>query len=445
MSTTFAAPPQVAREGLALAAVTAGAGLVLGLWWHDTGALKSVADELTAAGRITGLLGTYLLLVEVLLLARIPFLDRVIGMDRLTVWHRRNGEYVVGLLCAHAVFVTLGYAMADGRNPLAELWVFLRSYPDMLAATVALVMLVGIGGMSARAVRRKVAYPTWYFVHLYVYPATVLAFAHQLASGDQFATHPLSRAFWIALHLGTAALLIGYRVVQPVVSNARHRLVIERVDPQGPGVFSLTISGRRMDELHAESGQFFLWRFLTRDGWWQAHPFSLSAAPDGRRLRITIEAAGDHTTRMARLRPGTRVVAEGPYGALTPRRRRRRKVVLVAGGIGVTPLRALLESLPAGPGDLSFLYRANSREQLVHRDELEALAAARGARLAYLLGPRRPGHDHLSPEVLRAQIPDIAEHDAYVCGSPGFVDWAVRSLRKAGVGRHYIHVERFEL
>jgi predicted ferric reductase len=439
--------PQSGREGTVAAVVALGAMVVVAMWWQDTtaGSLRSLADELTAVGRLTGLIGTYLLLVEVLLLARIPALDRMIGMDRLTVWHRRNGEYVVGLLVIHAVAISAGYALADHRSVFGETGDVVLHYPDVLAATVALGVLVAIGVLSARAVRSRLAYETWYFLHLYTYLAVVLAFPHQLATGDDLATHPLHRAFWVALHVGTAALLLTYRVVLPLRSAFRHRLRVAAVTREGPDVVSLTIRGRRMAELHADAGQFFLWRFLTRDGWWQAHPFSLSAPPNGEQLRITVQAAGDHTRRLDRVRIGTRVLAEGPYGALTHRRRSRRKVLLVAGGIGVTPLRALLESLPAGPGELTFLYRATSRDHLVLRTELEELARRRQARLCYLLGPRDRRPDPLAPEVLAAQIPDVADHDAYVCGSPAFVDWASGSLRRAGVPRRHIHTERFEL
>ena len=443
----LAAVPQSGREGLVAAVVALGAMVVVAMWWQDTtaGSLRSLADELTAAGRLTGLIGTYLLLVEVLLLARIPALDRLIGMDRLAVWHRRNGEYVVGLLVTHAVAIAAGYALADHRSVLGETGDVVLHYPDVLAATVALGVLVAVGVLSARAVRSRLAYETWYFVHLYTYLAVVLAFAHQFATGDDFATHPLHRAFWVALHAATAGLLITYRVVLPLRSTFRHQLRVAAVTREGPDAVSLTIIGRRMAELHADAGQFFLWRFMTRHGWWQAHPFSLSALPNGERLRITVQASGDHTRALDRVRVGTRVVAEGPYGAFTHRRRSRRKVLLVAGGIGVTPLRALLESLPAGPGELTFLYRATSRDHLVLHTELEELARRRHARLWYLLGPRDRRPDQLAPEILAAQIPDLADHDAYVCGSPSFVDWASNSLRRAGVPRRHIHTERFEI
>ena len=61
------------------------------------------------------------------------------------------------------------------------------------------------------------------------------------------------------------------------------------------------------------------------------------------------KAVGGYTRRLADVRPGTRVVAEGPFGTFTAQRRRRERVLLIAGGIGITPLRGLFEDMP---GDL---------------------------------------------------------------------------------------------
>jgi predicted ferric reductase len=436
----------VAREALLGGVVLVGAAFVVGMWLQDTppGALRSLGDELMAIGRLTGLVGAYLLLVEVALLARAPALDRAVGMDRLAGWHRVNGEYAVGLLLAHAAATTAGYALADHRPLGQEAGNVVLHYPDVLAATVALGLFVAIGVLSARAVRLRVAYHTWYFVHLYTYLAVLLSFPHQLATGDDFATHPLHRVVWVAMHLAVLSLLLTYRVGAPALAAWRHRLRVASITREGPGVVSLTFEGERLAELGAEPGQFFLWRFLTRGGWWQAHPFSLSAAPNGRDLRITVQDAGDHTGELAHVRPGTAVIAEGPYGAMTPRRRTRHQVLLLAGGIGVTPLRALFEALPARPGELTFLYRARGHADVLFRDELDALARARGARLVYLVGRRRDD-DPLSPSRLRRLVPGLASHDVDVCGSPSFVGWATWSLRRAGVPRRRIHSERFEL
>ena len=89
---------------MVLATLAAGAVAVMAIWWVDTPStsLSTFADKVTAAGRVTGLVGTYLLIIQVVLMARIPWLDRFIGSDRLSAWHRTNGQYTVGLLVAHA-------------------------------------------------------------------------------------------------------------------------------------------------------------------------------------------------------------------------------------------------------------------------------------------------------------------------------------------------------
>jgi predicted ferric reductase len=437
---------QGSREGLVAAVVAFGGLLVLLMWAHDTAPLRTLADRLTAAGRITGLIGTYLVLVEVVLMGRVPWLDRLIGMDRLAVWHRRNGEYSISLLVAHAVLVIWGYGLAEHRNVIGETKTMVLTYPDMLAATAGLLALVGVGIASARAARRRLKYQTWYFIHLYTYVALALSFAHQLATGADFSTEPLNRAFWISLYVIAAGLLLVFRIGVPLRSAWRHQLRVAKVVQEGPDTVSLHISGRYLEDLGAEAGQFFMWRFLTREGWWQAHPYSLSAAPNRSSLRITVKALGDHSQRLRALRPGTRVFAEGPYGAFTEGRRTRRQVLLIGAGVGITPLRALFESLPGGPGDLTLLYRARSEEDLLFRRELEALAKRRGARVIFLLGRRDQGPDLLSPERLREMVgPSLPEHDVYLCGPHSLTDHVRSSLRQAGVGRRRIHTENFEL
>ncbi|MCL2394759.1 MAG: ferredoxin reductase family protein, partial [Acidimicrobiaceae bacterium] len=356
-----------------------------------------------------------------------------------------NGEYSISLLVAHAVLTIWGYGITAHENVLRETRSVVFTYPDMLAATVGLGLLVAIGVLSARTVRRKVNYQTWYFLHLYTYLALALSFAHQFSTGLDFAHHPLNRAAWIALYAGVGLLLVGYRVVKPLRDFARYDLRVSRVVPEGPRVVSFYLTGRHLSELEAESGQFFMWRFLTRDHWWQAHPFSLSAAPNGRFLRLTVKALGDHSRDLSRLLPGTRVIGEGPYGAFTARRRGPRKVVLIAGGIGVTPLRALYESLPGVGGDVTLIYRVDRPDDLVFRSELEAIARARRGKLHYLVGLPRDHPEYLSAVNLRSLVPDIARRDVFLCGPPAMQAIVIDSLIALRVPRRQIHQENFEL
>jgi predicted ferric reductase len=414
---------------------------VVGALWLTGGSLAEVTDvatALAAAGRLAGMLGAYLALVQLLLLARLPVLERLAGFDRLAAWHRRNGQAALGLIAVHVCCIVAAYAITDRIGPLAELGRLIRGYPGVITALAGTVLLVVVVVTSLGAVRRRLRYESWWFVHLYAYLAIALAFSHQLATGTDFVGRPAARAYWTALYAVTAAVVVLYRFGAPLARSLRHRLRVVRVVEEAPGVVSVEVGGVGLDRLRVRSGQFFTWRFLTRGRWHEAHPFSLSAAPDGRRLRITVKGLGDFTERLRTIPPGTRVVAEGPFGTFTALRRRRPAVALIAGGVGITPIRALLEDMP-GEGPIDVVYRATRDDDVILRAELDELAARRGARVHYVVGER----DRWPPEELVALVPDIAERDVYVCGPPAMTTATRDTLERSGVSGRHIVVERF--
>jgi predicted ferric reductase len=429
------------RPRLVQAVIVLGGAAVLLLWWHDTFAIRGLGDWLTNAGRITGLWAGYGVVVLLALMSRAPFLEHSVGTDRLARWHSSGGRYVVSLVAAHAVLITWGYAVTAHTGVVHEAGSLLTSYPDVLMATVAGGLLVGVGLVSARAARARLAYETWYLLHLYTYLAVALAFSHQFSTGADFMSNPAARIAWSAMYIAVALLLITYRIVMPVRAALRHQLRVVGVEQEGPGVVSITLKGRHLHELRAQSGQFFRWRFLTPRGWWQAHPFSLSAAPHHRYLRITVKDLGDHSSDLQRVRSGTRVFLEGPYGSFTPARRRRRRVLLIGGGVGVTPIRALFDSL-ASP-DVTLILRANTLEDVLFRRELAAIAGDTGATVHYLVGPPGSESDPFVADRLRDLVPDVAQRDVYVCGPPAFMTVAQDRLDAAGVPKRCVHAEQF--
>ncbi|MFF4357935.1 ferric reductase-like transmembrane domain-containing protein [Streptomyces sp. NPDC001604] len=428
--------------GPVLALLWAGAAAVVALWWTDTGSVVGAAGWLTGAGRIAGLLCGYACAVLVGLMARVPLLERRIGSDRVARWHAMAGRYTVCLLVAHIVLILLGYAAQDRASVWHETLTVVLDYPDMLKATAGTVILFAVGITSARAARRRLSYEFWYYVHLLTYLAVFLAFFHQLTLGNEFNGHTAATAAWYALYLGVAALVLWFRLLVPLRLNLRHRLRVESVHKEAPGVYSVVVRGERLDELGARAGQFFRWRFLGEGMGWASTPYSLSATPRQDLMRITVKALGDHSAAVALLRPGTRVWAEGPYGSLTQDRQTAQKSLLIAGGVGITPLRALFETLP---GEVTLLYRARTAEDLALGGELEAIARWRGAKVLYALnGPdgRRPS---LTAQSLRASFPDLVGHDVYICGPHGFARELYEELRTAGVPDRRIHHESFEL
>jgi predicted ferric reductase len=398
------------------------------------------ANALVVLGRLTGLYAALLMAFQLLLVARLPWLDRRIGMDRLTLWHRWVGFGLLWTLLGHAVFITFGYAEMSSMDPVNQLVDLAETVEGVLRAVVALVLILVVGAVSARRARRRLAYETWHFIHLYTYVAVVLAFTHQVAVGSTFTASAAATAYWYGLWGAALAAVFAGRLVLPLWRNRRHQLRVTAVVPENDDVVSVHITGRDLDRLPARAGQFFLWRFLTKDRWWQANPFSLSAAPDGRTLRLTVKAAGDGSAALRHLEPGTRVFAEGPYGAFTTLHRTRPDALLIAGGVGVTPIRALLEELH---GHAVVLYRVSTETDAVLHDELRELARAKGAEIHLITGPPVP--DRLAPAELSRLVPDLTDRDVYVCGPPGMTTAVLRTLRGLGVPKRQIHYERFSL
>jgi predicted ferric reductase len=446
-ATDSAAPPmppgpraaaRVIDRSTALTALWVGA-LVVGTWPL---VLAAAGPDLPVVGiiaHVSGMLAGYGVLVLLLLMARSPALERGVGADVLARGHSLAGRIVVVLVLVHAGGAIAAWAQLTGVGFLLGTWQVL-GMPAMPAAAAGTVLMLVAAAASMRAARLKLRHETWHGLHLLMYLAVALGFAHMLA-GPDLVGHRVLQIGWALAYTHVFALLLWHRVLTPLRQATRHRLRVAEVRAESPDVVSIVVAGDHLEELRAEPGQFFRWRFLTPDHWGNAHPFSLSAAPTTTALRLTVKALGDGSRDLQSVPVGTWVIAEGPYGAVTSARRTRRNILLVAGGVGITPMRALFETLPLDAGeDLLLLYRARTVDELLFRDELDAIAARRRARVAYLLGADR---EPLSAAGLRRLVPDLVERDVYMCGSPGLTAAVRGSLREAGLPPEQLHEERF--
>jgi ferredoxin-NADP reductase len=292
-------------------------------------------------------------------------------------------------------------------------------------------------------------YESWHLLHLYAYLGVGLALPHQLWTGQDFLASTARTVFWWGLWTAAAASVLIWRLALPLWRSARYGVRVLSVVPEGDATLSVYMSTRPGTRLPAEAGQFFTFRFLNGRGWTRAHPYSLSAAPNGQGLRITAAVVGDGSAALRTLRPGTRVLVEGPYGRLSARARTRRRIALIGAGVGVTPLRALAEALPYAPGEAVLLFRFSGRPLFEH--ELRRLAADRGLEVLMLPGHRRAADSWLGTGIgpaddltaLTFWVPDIADRDVYVCGPQPWADDVRRTTEAAGLPADRLHVETF--
>jgi predicted ferric reductase len=436
-------------EGLAWFSVA----VVLALFLSDGGwsYFTNIRDVPLGVGIVAGLVGSDLLLVMLVLAARLPVIDGAIGYDRALAAHRRLGKPVLYLILAHLVLVLIGYGMALGRNPVAEAIAMITTMNDMPQAFISLTLFALVVTTSLVIVRRKLPYLAWFCVHLLAYSAVLLALPHQFGQGELFAVGTWARWYWLSLYVGALAAVVVFRFLIPLALNLRHQVRVADVRVEAPGVASITMTGRDLARLPAHGGQFFSWRFWSPGLRLEAHPYSLSATPDGLSLRITVRALGDGSRRLLRVRTGTRVFFEGPYGLFTAAARTTGRTVLIGGGIGITPIRALLEDIDTPPGGLTVILRGDDAEHVYLRQEIEGLCSRVGARLEVLEGlPPQLGHTWLpaaefaSGQTMSSLVPDIASADVFVCGPKPWAELVIRDAREAGTPLHRIHAERFD-
>ncbi len=430
------------RADLILTVIAVTTGIAIGLGfdaqpWSDWTTPHSL---FTALSRVAAMSGTAFALASLLLSGRIAWIERSVGQDRLIKWHRVLGPYSLYLILAHVVLVTVGYALADKVNVWSEFWTVIWNMSWMIWALVGFAAMMMIGVTSYRRVRGKLKYEQWWMLHLFAYLGVTLSFMHQIVDGTMFLGHPLLRIWWTAIYVATFTTIIWFRIIVPWVSSLYHGFQVERVEVENHNTISVIMKGRHLEELEARGGQFFAFRFLARRYWWESHPYSLSAAPRNNRLRITVKDLGDHSSWLRNLKPGTRVFIEGPYGVFTADQADGEHITLIAAGVGVTPIRALLEELPRGK-QIDIVWRASKEEDLMLRDEVEALARWHNARLHYVVGSRQQAS--LDVRTLRTLVPTIKDSHVFLCGPGAVIKQAVDSCHALGVPKDRIHDEAF--
>jgi predicted ferric reductase len=412
--------------------------------WHG------FAGIVTGLGIVAGLIGSDFVLVMLVLAARVPVIDRTIGHDRAVATHRRLGKPALYLLLAHGALLLIGYGASTGVDPIAEIGPML-ALPDMPLAFIGTGVFILVVVTSLVAVRRRFSYEGWHLVHLLSYLAVIFALPHQFSDSGMLAAGTWQRVYWVALYVVAAGAIVFFRFLKPVIATFRHRITVAGITTLSPGVVSIHLRGQNLRQLGSEGGQFLIWRFWTGKTWWHSHPISLSAMPSDTTARITVRELGAGSGRISSIPAGTPVSIEGPYGIFSDVARTSPRLAIVAAGIGVTPVRALLENARIAPGEATILLRAGDGDETYLWDEMGEIAAAKGATLYKSVGRRsRVGASWLAEKdarrgvTLQSVFPHLMESDLYLCGPTTWLDAVEADARALGIPEHQIHSERFD-
>jgi predicted ferric reductase len=426
----------IKRSRIFLAFFLLNLGVIGALWWSGSSKLLgTTAGNSIAVGRLMGLIAEYLILVQLTLVGRIKYVEQTYGFDKLNYYHRRLGYYILAAVLIHPSLLIFGYATLTRTSVVGQFITFFKTWEDVAYAIVALIMICVIVGITV--VRKRFKYETWYFTHLGIYVAIALLFQHQTNFAD--VSKGAALWYWLALNYTIFGLVLLYRALRPIYLYYKHRFKVLRIHEEGPGIYSVYINGQNMAHYKFEAGQYANLTFI-RKGLWFTHPFSFSQVPNGRDLRFTIKGSGDFTNQIKKIKSGTSVVVEGPLGAFTKRQASKDKFLLIAGGIGITPIRALTESLVKK--DIKILYSANSEAELVFKEEFESF----DSHVDYFITHDRTSNyprNRIDLETISSKVPDYGEREIYICGPQGMIRSLNKQLRLGGVSKNQIHYELF--
>lgn len=427
-------------------------GIIVYYWAVSSGAgwLGGDVHPAIAFGRLFGLIATFCALTQFILMGREGWLEPLFGLDRLARIHRLNGYAAIILMLMHPPLLAIGYSALTGKSIPEQYIDFEFNYPFVMLASVALVLFLAVVGTSIYIVRKRLKFETWYYVHLMTYIAIALLPFHQLTNGGSFFANTQFGYYWIGLYIFVALNLLIWRFGMPLYKYLRHGFLVEKVVAEVPRATSVYISGKSLDKFKAKGGQFVLVRFFTKGLWWQEHPFSLSQLPDDKHLRLTIRQLGDFTNQIPALKSGTKVLVSGPYGAFTLDRATKDKVLYIAGGIGITPLRAMIEAeaVAGKPSDAILMYGNVAAGDIALKNELEDLSARLNMPIHNVLSNDENyagEHGYVDQEKLGRLVPDIAERDIFLCGPPPMMKGVRQALATLGVPEKQVHFESFAL
>ncbi|WP_062301197.1 ferredoxin reductase family protein [Demequina subtropica] len=407
--------------------------------------VTSLAGLLVTLGRVAGMAASTMIMAQLILIARIPLVERAIGHDRAAQLHGRLGRLGFLVILAHIALLVVGYAMPTQSGILAQAWDFAIGWGGpMFMASAGFIVLVAVVVTSYAIVRRRWRYESWHAVHVFSYLAIGLSIPHQLTDGETFMSMGVAWWYWVVLWAVAVGGLLAFRVVRPLARFWRHRVRVAAVGTLADGSTVIAMHGRHLTRLGAKGGQFFLFRFLQRDMWGQAHPYSTSRTVRDGWMRITVKPLGDGSAALRGLKPGTRVMLEGPLGIFTDDQRTGERLVLVGAGVGITPILALLEDADVRPGECTVIVRAHTPAEIPHLDELRELAAARGATLHVLTGARGGGWSPAAtPVTLADLVPGLSRADVYACGPAPWIEAVMDDAARAGVPKERQHLEEF--
>lgn len=396
-----------------------------------------------------GFVALAMLGLQFLLAARSRFIGDPIGMDVLLRYHREITYVAALLVFAHPIILFL----TDSRFlPLLNVWTSpLRAKLAVLCVLLLVILII----TSIWRSKFRLGYARWQAIHALLAVAIVITATGHTVLVGYYVREPWESFLWILSGCAFIGLGVWVRIIKPILRRKR-RWIVEEIRPEAGGSTSVSL---RLDDpesygpagFNFRAGQF-AWILMHRSPFAMTyHPFSFcSSAEHHQHIQFTIKAFGDFTHEVAGLDEGDVVYLDGPYGSFALDDDTNTPMVLIGGGVGVTPLLSMLETLAdrQDPRPCAIFLANRDLDNRTCGTRVDAVQARLQLTVVDVLEQPPPNWagevGFLDERVLRQYIPgDPVAARYFVCGPPGLMDAVDKSLNAMGVPPAQVHAERF--
>lgn len=398
---------------------------------------RSQSITLRSLAILIALVGLSAWTINLVLGARIPAIERYAGdLARMYRTHRLLGYSVPLLLFGHAGLMLASFAVISLGTTWDILW---PSGPIGWSVTLGLIALVALFCILLLPLIARLPHQYFVLLHRLVGICFILGGLHILLDPGLAGLSLVLRVELFVL-LGAGFLAYLYRSLLGRWLVQRHRCLVREVNHLGSQVIELVLEPQgRSISFHP--GQFVFLSLADGEPLREAHPFSITSAPDDGSLRLVIKSLGDYTARLGDLAPGTAAWIEGPYGSFAHLAVENTRQIWIAGGIGVTPFLSMSRSLKPGSHDIDFYYCSDDREDAYFLDECFAISDRLPDFRVIPIHKRWLGF--ITADDIAGASHELAGKEIFICGPPVMIRNLDEHFRAMGVSRRQIHFEDF--
>jgi ferredoxin-NADP reductase/DMSO/TMAO reductase YedYZ heme-binding membrane subunit len=412
------------------------------------------ANPVNFAILTTGILALIFLMLTLL----VTPLRKITGWNWLIFSRRTFGLYAFFYASAHfLIFFALdrSFSVSGTLNEMVK-----RKY--LIVGSIALLGMVPLAVTSTNGMIKRLGAKRWHLLHRLTYVVAICGVIHYYMQVKADVRKPLAYA-------GVLTVLLGYRVVTAKRNRAATKpataarakiwsgpMKVVRITRETPDVQTFRFASPDGGKLPFEHqpGQYLVISPVI-DGKKVNRPYTISSPPTRRDYcEITVKREENgfvsrhlHDT----LREGDVVNLTAPTGRFTFDGTQAESIVLIAGGVGITPLMAIARYLADKnwKGDIHFVFSGKMPGDIIFRKELEELKARFPNMRLHITLSRAEGTDwmghkgRVSREFFAKTIPDLAKHPVYMCGPTSMMEPTVQLLKDIGVPADQIKMEEF--